>query len=94
MSYIPPTPRAPFPPRPSATGSGGDGAAVRIAAGGCEWCGANIKHRGGTSCCRCGAREEGHRRRMNALAEREAELRIKVLEQQLGEHTDDTEGTT
>jgi hypothetical protein len=31
---------------------------------------------------------------MNALAEREAELRIKVLEQQLTEHTDTNEGPT
>lgn len=77
---------APAPPR-------SDSAALRISYGGCEWCGKPTKACGGTSCIQCRVREEGHRRRMNALAEREAELRIKVLEQQLAEHTDDEENT-
>lgn len=69
-------------------------AALRISYGGCEWCGRATTSARATSCCMCQAREERHRRRMIVLAEREAELRIKVLEQQLAEHTDDPEGPT
>lgn len=69
----------------------GRSAALRVSYGGCEWCGKPART-GGTACIECSVREQSHRKRMNALAEREAELRIKVLEQQLGEHTDEDEG--
>ena len=49
---------------------------------GCEWCGSAT----GTSytmCEICTKRERAHRERMIALAEREAELRNQLLEQQL-----------
>lgn len=59
--------------------------ALRISYGGCEWCGRR-QHSGGTSCQICAIREENHRKRINALAEREAELRNQLLEQQLADN--------
>jgi hypothetical protein len=62
-------------------------AALRISYGGCEWCG-KPQHTDGTSCLECSVREAAHRERMNALAEREAELLNQLLEQRLAEHTE------
>lgn len=85
-------PRRPKPrpahPEPQIPAPRRDPAALRISYGGCEWCGKPTTSERATSCCQCAVREQGHRKRMNALAEREAELRIKVLEQQLGEHNE------
>lgn len=92
IPYIPPTPREPGPiQRAMAAGlvtPRRDSAALRISYGGCEWCGKPTKARGGTSCVDCQIREQVHRQRVTALAEREAELRIKLLERQLGEHNE------
>lgn len=82
-----PEPMIPAPKRPST--------ALRISYGGCEWCGSSIKACGGTSCIPCRVREQTHRKRMHALAEREAELRNQLLEQQLehGKTTPESEAT-
>lgn len=55
---------------------------LRISYGGCEWCG-GPQRPGGTSCMQCSAREQSHRQRMTAFAEREAELRNQILERRL-----------
>lgn len=88
-------PRRPRPraanPEPQIPAPRRNSAALRISYGGCEWCGKPTKACGGTSCDDCQIREQAHRQRMNALAEREAELRNQLLAQQL---TDNTEEST
>jgi hypothetical protein len=92
---VPPEPKPrPLHPEPQIPAPQGRTAALRLSYGGCEWCGAPTGTASATGCPTCTTRERGHRERMNALAEREAELRIKVLEQQLTEHTDTNEGPT
>lgn len=93
----PGVPREPKPrpvhPEPQLPAPQGRTAALRVSYGGCEWCGQEPNPRS-TSCGSCAARARIHQQRMNALTEREAELRITLLEQQLTEHTDNTEGQT
>lgn len=61
------------------------------AGAGCRWCGGPTGSPNISGCPQCTGRERDHRQRMNALAEREAELRNQLLEQQL---TNDNERPT